>query len=196
MQRLWDPILRFWRDRVLGPKLRTYDAAREQLGGVPWRDHTTTDRWFLSASPTPPTGATTMDTGALILSKPGFGELIRGKGMILAAVGAGFVVLICAFALSGGKSAPAAAAAIAAAPAPAPTPAVAAPVAAAAPAPAPVIAPAKVTVPAVAAPVKAVSSHTAKNVSPSVRALFGNASGGKARPAAKARPKHAKSRHR
>ncbi|HUS68179.1 MAG TPA: hypothetical protein VMZ28_26780 [Kofleriaceae bacterium] len=193
MHRLWDPILRFWRDRVLGPKLRTYDAAREELGGVPWRAHTNTERWFLTASPTPPTGATTMDTGALILSKPGFGELLRGKGMILAGVGAGFVVLICAFALSGGKSAPAAA--IAAAAAPAPTPAVAAPVAAAVPAPAPAVAPAKVTVPAVA-PVKAVSAHSAKNVSPSVRALFGNASGGKARPAAKARPKHAKSRRR
>jgi hypothetical protein len=40
---------RIWRDHIAGPKLRTYDASCEELGGAPWRQvPEATDRWFLA----------------------------------------------------------------------------------------------------------------------------------------------------
>jgi hypothetical protein len=48
MARIVDGLLRFWREHVRGPQLQTYEAACEELGGVPWRPfRDSTDRWFL-----------------------------------------------------------------------------------------------------------------------------------------------------
>ncbi|MDB4966194.1 MAG: hypothetical protein JWN44_1883 [Myxococcales bacterium] len=42
-------IRELWRNHVAGPKLRTYDAACEELGGAPWRQlPERTDLWFLA----------------------------------------------------------------------------------------------------------------------------------------------------
>lgn len=49
MFNLFQPVRRWWRERIVGPVLPTYDRACEELGGVPWRPKPeATDRWFIS----------------------------------------------------------------------------------------------------------------------------------------------------
>jgi hypothetical protein len=128
MRRVLDPIVKLWRDKVWGPRLRTYAEAREELGGVPWRKFTDTARWFLGSQrnlppPLPesgaaPSGAIELDTGALIISKPGFFDLFRKKTTWLMVGGAALIVMVAVIA-SGGSKAPPPVAAITPAPAPA-----------------------------------------------------------------------------
>jgi hypothetical protein len=176
------------RNKVMGPKLRTYGEAREELGGVPWRKFTDTARWFLpssrnlpppipQASSTGPTPAIQLDTGALIIAKPGIGELLRKRAAWVIGGGVALAALVVVVGSTGSKAsaaiAPAAPAVVATAPAPAP--ATAAP-ATTAPAPAPAVAPAP------AAPAKPARASSTK-MSASVRALLaGKSTRGHARP--------------
>jgi hypothetical protein len=103
-----DPIRRFWRDHVVGPKPPTYDAACEELGGMPWRPATETDRWFLVNRPDPPIqrlGSSerlpVMDTGSFVL-KRGFSDRTKLALLSSAAVLAIVIVVVL---LAGGASA-------------------------------------------------------------------------------------------
>jgi hypothetical protein len=142
MRRYLDPILKLWKDRLWGPALRSYDAAREELGGVPWRNFGSTERWFLGASPPPlPPGAAdkpiTLDTSAIKICGPSWRERLEGRGRYFAGGAALLVVFVIIFAAGSGSAAHAPAAIAAA-------PAVTAPVVAAvAPAVAPQVAPAQ-----------------------------------------------------
>lgn len=40
-------LRRFYRDYLVGVQPRTYETACAELGGVPWREHEGTERWFL-----------------------------------------------------------------------------------------------------------------------------------------------------
>jgi hypothetical protein len=45
-------LRRWWRDKIASPTLRSYDTARDELGGEPWRPMPeATDRWFLADRP-------------------------------------------------------------------------------------------------------------------------------------------------
>jgi hypothetical protein len=187
MLRALDPLVRLWRDKIWGPRLRTYEGSRQELGGLPWRKFTSTDRWFLSSPVVPrealttSPGATTLDTGALkIVSRSG---LKRPATWLIGAAALGALVL--ALVAPKGAHAPAATAAVAAAPQPAPAPAQRPVVAAVQPivvtATAPAVAPAPVTQARKAdrTPARGVSKP---KVSPSVQALFsGKSSKGGAR---------------
>jgi|SRR5581483_12079882 len=79
-----DEALRFWRERVRGPVLRTYDQAREELGGVSWRAFGSTERWFADGAPPPlPADAGAgpppipLDTGDISLAPPSVAERVR-----------------------------------------------------------------------------------------------------------------------
>lgn len=64
---------RFWRNKIAGPSLRTFDGALEELGGQPWRARPeATDTWFLpdrtAPVPRPPSVETSaFETGAVNL---------------------------------------------------------------------------------------------------------------------------------
>jgi hypothetical protein len=175
MRRTLDAIVRLWRDRVSGPVLRSYDAAREELGGVPWRNFASTERWFLGTQPPPlPPGAgkddkpITLDTAAIIITGPSWRERLgrleaRGRYFLGGAALLIVVFLVIAVAGSSGSAAhtpPSLAAAAAALPA-APAPAVA-------PATAPAVAPAQAVAPVKQAAPKAVSGQ----LSPDLQALL------------------------
>lgn len=144
MRRYLDPILRLWKDRFWGPALRSYDAAREELGGVPWRSFASTERWFVGASPPPlPSGAgdkpITLDTSAIKICGPSWRERLEGRGRYFAGGAALLVVVFLVIAAAGrpGSAAPAKAAIAAAPVAAAPVAPAIAPQVAPAPAPAP-----------------------------------------------------------
>ena len=86
MRRLLEPLRRLWRDRVAGPKLRTYEDAREELGGVPWRAFNSTERWFIPSGGSTVAEAKplTLDTSALLLTRPTLLERVKGKEKWLA----------------------------------------------------------------------------------------------------------------
>ena len=45
-------IRKWWREKIASPTLRSYDTARDELGGEPWRPMPeATDRWFLADRP-------------------------------------------------------------------------------------------------------------------------------------------------
>jgi hypothetical protein len=189
--RLLDPVIKLVRDKVLGPRLRTYGESREELGGMPWQKFTSTERWFLpSARNLPPpvpqtgsTGAITLDTGAIIIAKPGLGDFLKKRvAWVIGGVAVMLVALVAGLASGGSKPEVAAAIAPAAQPAPqatAPQPAPA-PVAVA-PAPAQPVAAPVVTATA-PAPVVAPHARSSK-MSASVRALLaGKSTRGVARP--------------
>lgn len=186
-------IRRAWSDHVVGPTLRTYDAACEELGGAPWRPlPEATDSWFL-ARPESANGSATLpaldtmlpaldtrlpaldtrlpplDTGALVLKR---GMSDRAKLTLLGG-GALVVIASCLISLTGGTAHSST------------TP----PAAVLPPAPAPP--PATPAAPS-AAPIKIAQAPTVPKASPSVRALFGPAP---SRPHAVAAKRHPK-RHR
>lgn len=187
--RLLDPVIKLVRDKVLGPRLRTYGESREELGGVPWRKFTSTERWFLPSArslppPVPQTGSTgviTLDTGAIMIAKPGLGDFLKKRvAWVIGGVAITLIALVAGL-VSGGSKPEVAAAAIAPAAQPAPQPAPAAPVVVpAAPAPHPVAAP--VVTATAPAPVAAPHARSSK-MSASVRALLaGKSTRGVARP--------------
>jgi hypothetical protein len=102
MRRFIEALRRLWRDRVAGPQLRTYDAAREELGGVPWRNFNSTERWFI------PVGGgagadsrpLTLDTSALLLARPTLLERVKGKEKWFLGGAAACVIIVCTIALS------------------------------------------------------------------------------------------------
>jgi hypothetical protein len=186
--RLLDPVIKLVRDKVLGPRLRTYGESREELGGVPWRKFTSTERWFLpSARSLPPpvpqtgsTGAITLDTGAIIIARPGLGDFLKKRVAWVIGGAAVLLVALVAGLASGGSKPEVAQAAIAPAVQPAPQPAPAA-VPAVVPAPAK---PAAAPVVAATAPAPAAVPHArSSKMSASVRALLaGKSTRGVARP--------------
>lgn len=157
MGKFLEAVRTFWRDTMRGPKLRTYDAAREELGGMPWRPfNDATERWFLPASPPPlPARALAIDTGALIV-RPSLRESLRGKSRYLVAASVAVIVIGAGVVVSSSTSA-------------APRPA--APVEAVAPAARPV-APAEAA-PAPVEPAAPVKPAAPAKMSASVEALFG-----------------------
>src|SRR5262245_31826400 len=75
--RFVDAIRRFWRDRIRGPVLRRYADAVEDLGGVPWRTFSGTERWFLT-NDGPEHRPPTLDTeSALKILKPSLVDRMR-----------------------------------------------------------------------------------------------------------------------
>jgi hypothetical protein len=54
MPRFLERLRDFWSEHIVGPQLRTYDAACEELGGAPWRDAVDTESWFIGIRPEPP----------------------------------------------------------------------------------------------------------------------------------------------
>lgn len=130
MPRLIDVFSRL-RDRLWGPTLRTYDRAREELGGVAWRPFQNTERWFMPPVPTESSRQASLDSSALVIARPSILERLRGSGGAGWLVGAGVLaaVLVVALASHRSSAAPSVAAPVAAAPKAAPAPA---------PAPAPV----------------------------------------------------------
>jgi len=194
MRRLLEPLRRLWRDRVAGPKLRTYEDAREELGGVPWRAFNSTERWFIPSGGNTVAEAKplTLDTSALLLTRPTLLERVKGKEKWLAGGAAACVIIVCSIALSSRSAASArppgtqlAAAAVAAPPSIAPQP----------------LTSSALAVPAVP-PVAVAKKRSAKpaaaargGMSPSVRSLFaGGQSSGKA--AARPSKKGRRARHR
>jgi hypothetical protein len=162
--RFVDAIRRFWQDRIRGPVLRRYGDAVEELGGVPWRTFSGTERWFLNADgPERRDRPATLDTlSQLKIMKPTLVDRMREHPKVAWASGAalGLLLLIIVLrAFSGGSAQ--------AAPAPARGPE---------PRPAPVVipAPAPIVVTPTPAPTKIARTH----VSSSVRALFEGKGGG------------------
>jgi hypothetical protein len=47
----FDRLGRFFRDKLVGPKLGTYEESCDQLGGMPWRTFGQTEKWFLADPP-------------------------------------------------------------------------------------------------------------------------------------------------
>jgi hypothetical protein len=153
---------------------QTYDAAREELGGVAFRSFSATERWFIPASSEPSRPhRVDADSSALILPRPPiFG---RHGRWLLPAVGGVVVLTLVVGASARGAAGPAAAVA-------APLLVVAAPKAEPAPPPSPStpqrepVAVAKPRPVRDAKPVRAQKGPS--NMSPSVRALFeGRATG-------------------
>jgi hypothetical protein len=191
MRRFIEPLRRFWRDRVAGPQLRTYDAAREELGGVPWRNFNSTERWFI---PVGGAGAEssplTLDTSALLLTRPTLLERVKGKEKWFVGGAAACVIIVCTIALSSRSAASArphdafvpASLALAAPPTVAPAPIVAPGVAATAGRQVPIAKKkaAKTVATPTATATSTTSTSTARHgMSPSVRSLF---AGGKSGP--------------
>jgi hypothetical protein len=169
--RFVDKLVRFWKDRVVGPRLGSYDRSVEELGGVPWIAKGDTERWFL-----PPTGNTdkpaTLDTNALRIWSPTIIDRLR-QSPKLSILGGGVVSFLLVFTLIKSFSTGSTAQAAPVAPRAAVTQTIA---------PAPVPAPAADPAP-ISAPAKALKA----NMSPSVKALFSGKSSGTNKPA-KARP--------
>jgi hypothetical protein len=97
---------RLIRDRILGPKLTTYDSACEELGGVPWRTFGQTEKWFVGDqvdAPPPPVPQDGIDSA----------ELVIGRGLSRSTwlwIGGGAAIggaILIAVALAAGGSAPA-----------------------------------------------------------------------------------------
>jgi hypothetical protein len=189
--RFLDPVIKLVRDKVLGPRLRTYGESREELGGMPWQKFTSTERWFLPSArnlppPVPQTGSNgviTLDTGAILIAKPGLGDFLKKRVAWVIGGAAVLLVALIAGLASGGSKPEVAAAAIAPAaqPAPQPGPAAAPVVVPAAPAPAQ---PAAAPVVTATAPAPAVAPHArSSKMSASVRALLaGKSTRGVSRP--------------
>jgi hypothetical protein len=175
--RFVDAIRRFWQDRIRGPVLRRYGDAVEELGGVPWRTFSGTERWFLNdTGPERKDRPPTLDTHSLKIMKPTLVDRLREHPKAAWASGAvlGLLLLAVVFrAFSGGSAQAAPAHARAVAPAPAAAP-VAAPVVV--PAPAPIVV-TPTTTPA-HTQARAATKIARTNVSPSVRALFEGKGGG------------------
>jgi hypothetical protein len=97
-------------------RLRTYDAACEELGGAPWRpEPEATDRWFLPDRPKSQTGPSpTIDTGAFLLKKP------LSDAAKLAFLGSAVLLVIVVVAVALGRGTPAHVPAAAIVPPPAP----------------------------------------------------------------------------
>ena len=186
--RVIDGIRRAWRDHVAGPRLRTYDAACEELGGAPWRAlPEATDRWFIAnrVEPTPDVQST-IDTDVISLrpKRSATTRLLVVGGVALFAIALAVELLGMG---GGARFAPAAVAPMAAAPAPAaPTPAAPAPTAAA---PAPVR-----TTSATAAPLP-VRTHRAAASSSAATRSTPHASAHKHAHTHAAAPAHATPRH-
>ncbi len=167
--RLVDRVVGFWRDKVRGPSLRTYDASVEELGGAPWRDKGDTESWFLTERGTD--RPATLDTNALKIWKPSLIDRMRQSPRLAWASGGLFSLLMLFILIRSLSTGPTAQAA--------PLRAVAPPVAVApqaAPAPS-----ATVALPAQPAPQAAVKAQ----MSPALKALFDGKSSGKS---PKARP--------
>jgi len=169
LSRIRDRVRRVVRDLTHRPQ--TYDAAREELGGVAFRAFSQTERWFIPASSEPSRPhRVEADSQALILPRPPiFG---RHGRWLLPAVGGVVVLTLVVGASARGAAGPAAAVAapvlVAAAPkaAPAPAPSTPAPVAVAKPRPVRDAKPAR-------------AQKGPSNMSPSVHALFEGRSSGK-----------------
>jgi hypothetical protein len=104
----------WWRDRVVGPKLPTYDRACEELGGVPWRPKPeATDRWFIAdvhaltrSGSLPvldyaPAALPAGDTASFVLKKP----ISDATKMSLLGGSALIVIVACLVSLLSGTSA-------------------------------------------------------------------------------------------
>jgi len=158
----------FWRDHINGPRLRTYEDACDELGGVPWRAAQDTDRWFrpdtLSQRLPSVEKLPLLDTAAISLKR----TMSDGTKLVLLGGSALVVIIACVISLAGGAhAAQPTKVAMLTAPAPSATPASATTATTTAPAnaaPAPAgAAPAPVSAPAFAA---------APRSSSSVQALF------------------------
>ena len=142
-----------WRDHIVGPRLRTYEDARADLGGMPWRTAQDTDRWFLVGRPDTlsqklPSAdkLATLDTGSISLKR----TMSDNTKLLFLGGSALLVIVLCIISLAGGAHA-------------APPTAIAMLTPTAASTTAPAIAPASPTAVIVAAP----------RSSSSVQALFG-----------------------
>jgi hypothetical protein len=106
-------IRSFWRDRIVRPEPRTYDAACEELGGAPWRPKPeATDSWFLP--PPPESLHNRSSTGELVpldLAEIDLRKTMSVSSKLIALLGTALLIIVgCAIALAGGSSTPAKAA--------------------------------------------------------------------------------------
>jgi hypothetical protein len=182
---------RIWRNHIAGPKLRTYDAACEELGGAPWRQvPEATDRWFL-ADQRPKSSTGPKDTitdkvptlDSFVIKKP----MSDGSKMMLLGGAALTAIALAVVGLVAPSRAPSLPAAVVAPPIPAPAttaPAIATPTTAA-----PSVVASRAAAPTVATPVLAKPSApvvtTRATVAPTVT-----------RPNAAAKRRIALARHR
>lgn len=100
MKRAMDILRRLWREYVVGPRLRTYDVACEELGG-PWRPSPdATDRWFVGHPPEPPLESRPLLDSTFIALAPRLpistklllgGALLSLLGLVLLAASGGTV---------------------------------------------------------------------------------------------------------
>ncbi|HEY7958177.1 MAG TPA: hypothetical protein VII38_22915 [Polyangia bacterium] len=80
MRELVERCKRFWRDSVRGPHLKSYETAREELGGVPWRTLQQTERWFLApVQAPPPVPPDALDSAAFRIARPSLAGILRAQ---------------------------------------------------------------------------------------------------------------------
>jgi hypothetical protein len=101
-------VIAGWRDRLVGPTLRTYDEACEELGGVPWRAaHDDTERWFIGRADTLAQRLPSfdriplLDTGAFVLKR----AMSDGTKLLFAGAAALLAIALVVIALAGGARA-------------------------------------------------------------------------------------------
>lgn len=173
---------RFWRDSVRGPRLKSYETAREELGGVPWRTLQQTERWFLAAAQgPPPVPPEALDSAVWRIASPSLVAILRAQAAWIVGGAALLALVIGVATLSSSAPALAAQATPVSVTASAPV---------TAPATVPAIAPSsRVLVARRAAPARPKAEPSADGMSPSVRALFASNSKSGSR-------KHSRIRHR